>query len=144
MRFADDYRTSEDKPSTPEPLMPGADTPPSEPTKHYNGDHHSEKDAEEVIARARIQKGADELKDHSAKKKVLILFPIFLGLFFLTMELDFLPNELIVLTMLLPTLVGMGIRVFARGMSLRDAAAECKVHIVLSIGYLAIGIMCLF
>lgn len=67
----------------------------------------------------------------------------FLGLFFLIGEIDFLPNELAIPVMLLPALVGIFVRIFVHNNSLREAVAYCKVHIVLSIGFLAIVIMCL-
>ena len=123
-----------------EPLMPGADISPSELPEQYE----SHQNIEEFFAKARLEKETSNFRNSISEWKTLVLLIVFLGLFFLIMELDFLPNGLVIPVMLLPTVVGIFVRVFVYGFSLREAVADCKVHIALSVCFLMIGIMCLF
>ncbi|MCH5208370.1 MAG: hypothetical protein J1F04_05755 [Oscillospiraceae bacterium] len=123
-----------------EPLMPGADIPPSELPEQYE----SHQNIEEFFAKARHEKETSNFRNSISEWKTLVLLIVFLGLFFLIMELDFLPNGLVIPVMLLPTVVGIFVRVFVYGFSLHEAVADCKVHIALSVCFLMIGIMCLF
>lgn len=126
-----------------EPLMPGADIPPSEPPKRYESHQNIEKNVTEIFARERAGRNTSEFRSSISEWKTLVLLGVYLGLFFLIVEIDFLPNELAIPVMLLPAVVGIFVRIFVHKYSLREAVAYCKVHIVLSIGFLAIVIMCL-
>ena len=127
-----------------EPLLPGADIPHSDPPEQYESHQNTGKLMEEFFAKARLKKETSEFRNSISEWKTLVLLVVFLSLFFLVMELDFLPNGLVIPVMLLPTVVGIFVRVFVYGFSLREAVADCKVHIALSVCFLMIGIMCLF
>lgn len=125
----------------PEPIMPGI--PPSEPPEQYESHENIEKNVAEIFARERAKRNTSEFRSRISEWKTLVLLAVYLGLFFLIMEIDFLPNGLVILAMLLPAVVGIFVRIFVHNNSLREAVAYCKVHIVLSIGFLAVGLMCL-
>lgn len=124
-----------------EPLMPGI--PPSEPPEQYERHENIEKNVAEIFAREIAGKNTSEYRSRISLWKTLVLLGVYWGLFFLIMEIDFLPNELVILAMLLPAVIGIFVRIFVHKNSLREAVAYCKVHIVLSLGFLAIGLMCL-
>lgn len=125
----------------PEQLMPGADIPPSESPKRYESHQDPEKYVEEIFARERAGKNTSEFRSIISEWKTLVLLGVYWGLFLLIMEIDFLPNDLVIPVMLLPAVIGIFVRIFVHKNSLREAVTYCKVHIVLSIGFLMLGIM---
>lgn len=127
--------------SKPEQLMQGADIPPSGSPKRYESHQDPEKIVAEIFARERAGRNTSEFRSSISEWKTLVLLGVFWGLFFLIMEIDFLPNDLVIPVMLLPAVIGIFVRIFVHKNSLREAVACCKVHIVLSIGFLMLGIM---
>lgn len=125
-------------------LMPGADIPPSEPPERYESHQNPEKLMGEFFAKARLEKETSKFRSSISEWKMLVLLVVFWGLFFLIMEIDFLPNDLVIPVMVLPAVIGIFVRIFVHKYSLCEAVAYCKVHIVLSIEFLMLGIMCLF
>lgn len=127
-----------------EQLMPGADIPPSESPKRYESHQNYEKNVEEIFARERAKRNTSEFRSIISEWKTFVLLGVYWGMFFLIMEIDFLPNDSVIPVMLLPAVIVIFVRIFVHKNSLREAVAYCKVHIVLSIGFLMFGIMCLF
>lgn len=122
-------------------LMPGADIPPSEPPERYESHQNPEKLMDEFFAKARLEKETSKFRNSISEWKTLVLLGVYWGLFFLIMEIDFLPNDFVIPVMLLPAVIGIFVRIFVHKNLLREAVAYCKVHIVLSIGFLILGIM---
>ncbi|MDE7230303.1 MAG: hypothetical protein K2N56_07470 [Oscillospiraceae bacterium] len=96
----------------PEQLMPGADISPSGSPKRYESHQDPEKIVAEIFAREIAGRNTSEFRSSISEWKTLVLLGVFWGLFFLIMEIDFLPNDLVIPGMLLPAVIGIFVRVF--------------------------------
>lgn len=141
MHNENDYDMNDDTLPILEPLMPGENTPSSRPPDRDESYQNPKEKVAEIFAQTNARKGLMELNDSLMEGKTLVLLGIFLVLFFITME--FMPHWLIIPMMIMPTAFGIGMRMFKQNMPFQKAVGDCKVHIVLSIGFLMIGIMCL-
>ncbi len=124
-----------------EPLAPGEDMPCSAPPKLEDRRQKSEERMAEIFAQANARKDRAAYKEEGMDWQTLLLLLVFLGLLVLIMEVAILPDWLVIPAMLLPPSLGIGTRVCKHGMPFQQAVADCKVHIVLSIGFLFIGIL---
>lgn len=141
MHNENDYDMNDDMLTTLEPLMPGEELPPSKPPERDDSYQNAEEKIAEIFAQKNTRKGLMELKDSLMEGKSLVLLGVFLVLFFITME--FMPRWMIIPMMIMPPAFGIGMRMFKQNMPFQKATGDCKVHIVLSICFLMIGIMCL-
>lgn len=141
MHNENDYDVNDDILPILEPLMPGEELPPSKPPEMGDSNQNVEEKIAEIFAQTNTRKGLIELKDSLMEGKTLVLLGIFHVLFFITME--FMPRWLIIPMMIMPPVFGIGMRMFKQNMPFQKAVGDCKVHIVISICFLMIGIMCL-
>lgn len=141
MHNENDYDMNDDTLPILEPLMPGEDAPSSRPPDRDESYQNAKEKVAEIFAQTNARKGLMELNDSLMEGKTLVLLGIFLVLFCITME--FMPHWLIIPMMIMPPAFGIGMRMFKQNMPFQKAVGDCKVHIVLSICFLVIGIMCL-
>ena len=113
-------------------LFPGELPAPSDDTEKNDKIREAEKKLDELLASSGYQDDAQK----KSKSFALLVWEIIaleffsILLFILTMNSEM--QGLSLFAILMPALVGIGYRIIKKQLSLREAASECKLHIIIS------------
>lgn len=103
----------------------------------------SEEKAEEIFIKENLKKNRTQLNESRMQWHTVKLLFVYLGLFVLIMEVDFLPNWLVIPAMIMPLTVEMIVRLRTGEISFYEAVKESKISIIFCVLFLLFGILCL-
>ena len=103
----------------------------------------SKEKAEEIFIKENLKKNKNQLKESGMQWHTLKLLFVYLGLFVLIMEVDFLPKWLVIPIMIMPLAVEIIVRLHTQEISFYEAIKESKISIIFCVFFLIFGIHCL-
>ena len=103
----------------------------------------SKEKAEEIFIKENLKKNKNQLKESGIQWHTFKLLFVYLGLFVLIMEVDFLPKWLVIPIMIMPLAVEIIVRLHTQEISFYEAIKESKISIIFCVFFLIFGILCL-